>query len=403
MIKITLVEKHSIKINNKYFKTIDDYSFKVKNLYNYANFIIRQEFVKNKRWIRYSELEKLCKGSEPYKNLMAQTAQQTLKLLDKNWTSFFSSIKDWSKNKDKYTGKPSLPKYKDKLNGRYNIIFTNQNCKIKDGKVVFPKVMGGLELRTKVVKGLQQVRIKPNGNSYTIEIVYKIDDVQLKEDNSKYISLDIGLDNLATITNNFGDTPIILNGKNLKSINKYYNKLIAHYNSLNNGWNKSKKRTKRMKWIDNKRNNLLDNLIHKYSRLVVDYAICNDVSVIIIGNNKDWKRESKMSKLVNQSFVGIPHQKFIDKIIYKAEISGIKVILTEESYTSGTSFLDNELPVKYNYNKNRRVKRGLFKSNKGTLINADVNGSYQIMKKVFPNVFDHGIEDCGFNPIRVGL
>lgn len=334
---------------------------------------------------------------------MAQTAQQTLKLLDKNWTSFFASIKDWSKNKDKYTGKPSLPKYKDKLKGRYNIIFTNQNCKIKDGKVVFPKVMGGLELRTKVVKGLQQVRIKPNGNSYTIEIVYKIDDVQLKEDNSKYISLDIGLDNLATITNNFGDTPIILNGKNLKSINKYYNKLIAHYNSLNNGWNKSKKRTKRMKRIDNKRNNLLDNLIHKYSRLVVDYAICNDVSVIIIGNNKDWKRESKMSKLVNQSFVGIPHQKFIDKIIYKAEISGIKVILTEESYTSGTSFLDNELPVKYNYNKNRRVKRGLFKSNKGTLINADVNGSYQIMKKVFPNVFDHGIEDCGFNPIRVGL
>ena len=398
-----LVERHSVKINNKYFKTIDDYSFKVKSLYNYANFIIRQEFIKNKRWIRYSELEKLCKDSEPYKNLMAQTSQQTLKLLDKNWTSFFASIKDWSKNKDKYTGKPSLPKYKDKLKGRYNIIFTNQNCKIKDGKVVFPKVMGGLELITKVAKGLQQVRIKPNGNSYTIEIVYKIDDVQLKEDNSKYISLDIGLDNLATITNNFGDTPIILNGKNLKSINKYYNKLIAHYNSLNNGWNKSRKRTKRMKSIDNKRNNLIDNLIHKYSRLVVDYAICNDVSVIIIGNNKDWKRESKMSKLVNQSFIGIPHQKFIDKIIYKAEIVGIKVILTEESYTSGTSFLDNELPTKSNYNKSRRVKRGLFKSNEGTLINSDVNGSFQIMKKVFPNVFDHGIEDCGFNPVRVGL
>ena len=403
MIKITLVEKHSVKINNKYFKIIDEYSFKVKNLYNYANFIIRQEFINNKRWIRYSELEKICKNSEPYKELMAQTSQQTLKLLDKNWTSFFVSIKDWSKNKDGYTGKPNLPKYKNKVKGRYNIIFTNQNCKIKDGKVIFPKVMEGLELNTKITKGLQQVRINPNGNSYTIEIVYKIEDIQLKLDNKKYISLDIGVDNLSTITNNFGDVPIILNGKSLKSINKYYNKLIAYYNSINNGWNKSEKRTKRMKKIDSKRNNKIEDIIHKNSRLVVDYAVCNDVSVIVIGNNKDWKRGSKMSKLVNQSFVGIPHQKYIDKIIYKAEMVGIKVILTEESYTSGTSFLDNELPIKTNYDKSRRIKRGLFKSNNGILINSDVNGSYQIMKKVFPNVFDHGIEDCGFNPIRVGL
>lgn len=403
MINITLVEKHAVKINNEYFKCIDDYSFKVKNLYNYANFIVRQEFINNKKWIRYSELDKLCKDSEPYKSLMAQTSQQTLKLLDKNWKSFFESIKDYSKNKDKYTGRPKLPKYKPKSNGRYNIIFTNQNCKIKDGYILFPKVMDGLKLKTKVSKGLQQVRIKPNGNSYVVEIVYKIEDKCIKENNGRYISLDIGIDNLATITNNFGDTPVILNGKNLKSINKYYNKLIAHYNSLNNGWNKSKTRTNRMKRIDSKRNNMIEDLIHKYSRLVVDYAVCNDVSVIVIGNNKDWKRESKMSKKVNQSFVGIPHQKFINKIIYKSEMEGVKVILTEESYTSGTSFLDNELPIKANYNKSRRIKRGLFKSNKGKLINSDVNGSYQIMKKVFPNVFDHGIEDCGFNPIRVGL
>ena len=144
MIKITLVEKHIVKMSSEYFKIIDDYSFKVKNLYNYANFIIRQEFINNKRWIRYSELEKICKNSEPYKNLMAQTTQQTLKLLDKNWTSFFTSIKDWAKNKDKYPGKPSLPRYKPKSNGRYNIIFTNQNCKIKEGTSIFPKVMEGL-------------------------------------------------------------------------------------------------------------------------------------------------------------------------------------------------------------------------------------------------------------------
>ncbi|NEZ88095.1 transposase, partial [Clostridium botulinum] len=123
----------------------------------------------------------------------------------------------------------------------------------------------------------------------------------------------------------------------------------------------------------------------------------------IIGNNKDWKRESSMSKKVNQSFVGIPHQLLIEKIQYKAENVGLNVIITEESYTSGTSFLDNEEPIKENYNKSRRVFRGLFISNKGIKINSDVNGSYQIMKKAFPNVFNHGIEDFGLNPIRVGI
>ncbi|SET18999.1 zinc ribbon domain-containing protein, partial [Anaerobranca gottschalkii] len=119
--------------------------------------------------------------------------------------------------------------------------------------------------------------------------------------------------------------------------------------------------------------------------------------------NKDWKRESKMSKKVNQSFVGIPHQEFIKKVMYKGENVGIKVILVDESYTSGTSFLDNELPVKENYNKSRRIHRGLFRSNNGTLINADLNGAYQIMKKVFPNVFSEGIEGVGLHPIRVNI
>ena len=149
---------------------------------------------------------------------------------------------------------------------------------------------------------------------------------------------------------------------------------------------------------------MITDLIHKASKSVIDYALSCEANTIVIGNNKDWKRESKMSKKVNQSFVGIPHQEFINKIIYKAENVGINVILTEESYTSGTSFLDNELPIKENYNKNRRIKRGLFKSNKGRLINADVNASLQIMKKVFSNAFrGYEIEDLGLNPIKVSL
>lgn len=155
--------------------------------------------------------------------------------------------------------------------------------------------------------------------------------------------------------------------------------------------------------LTNKRNNLIDDLIHKASRKAVNYALSCGANTIVIGNNRDWKRNSKMSKKINQKFVSIPHSKLIKQIEYKARLVGINVIITEESYTSGTSFLDNELPIKENYNKSRRVHRGLFVSNKGIKINSDVNGSLQIMKKVFPKAFSHGIEGYGFNPIRVDL
>jgi len=153
-----------------------------------------------------------------------------------------------------------------------------------------------------------------------------------------------------------------------------------------------------------KRNNKIDDFIHKASKSIIDYTLSCGANTIVVGNNKDWKRNSFMSKKVNQSFVGLPHQKLIEQIQYKAENVGINVITTEESYTSGTSFLDDELPIKEFYNKKRRVHRGLFQSNHGILINADVNGSLQIIKKVFPDAFkSQGIEDYGFNPIRVDL
>ena len=235
-----------------------------------------------------------------------------------------------------------------------------------------------------------------------IEIVYNLEVSETKQDNGRYIGIDIGLDNLATLTNNVGVQPVIISGRKLKSINKYYNKQMSHYREIAKRMN-NLDYTNRMNKLTIKRNNMITDLIHKASKSIISYTLSCDANTIVIGNNKDWKRNSSMSKKVNQSFVGIPHQILINQIIYKAENVGIKTIITEESYTSGTSFLDNELPIKQNYNKSRRIHRGLFKSNLGKLINADVNGSLQIMKKVFPNAFSHGIEDYGFNPIRVGL
>lgn len=399
------VEKHIIKRNNKYYKILDEYCFKSKNLYNYANYIIRQEFINNGKWIRYNELDKIVKNKEndfDYKNMpISSSSQQCLKLLDKNWKSFFASIKDYNKNPSKYSGRPKLPKYRPK-NGRNILILTNQNCKIKNGYINFPKKFKGLLIKTKIRNGLQQVRVIPKDKYLVIEIVYKIEDVEPLVDNGRYIGIDLGLDNFATITNNCGLIPLVINGKGLKSINQYYNKQISHYRSIAKRVNKLDY-TNKMRKLTFKRNNKVDDFTHKASRFLVDYCRNNDINTIVIGNNKNWKQNSKMSKKVNQNFISIPYYNFIQKVQYKAEEFGIKVIVTEESYTSGTSFLDNELPVKENYNKNRRKHRGLFVSNNGIKINADVNGSCQIIKKVFPKAFAEGIEGVGLHPFKVNL
>ena len=185
-------------------------------------------------------------------------------------------------------------------------------------------------------------------------------------------------------------------------MNKYYNKQLSHYREIAKRMN-DKDYTNRMDALTRKRNHKVDDYMHKASSHIIRYALSNSFHTIVIGNNKEWKQNSSMSKKVNQSFVGIPHMRFIEMIQYKAQNVGINVVLTEESYTSGTSFLDNEEPVKSNYNKKRRVKRGLFISNKGIRINADVNGAYQIMKKVFPKAFADGIEGVVLHPVRVSI
>ena len=398
------VEKHIIKSNNKYYNMLDEFCFKSKNLYNQANYIIRQEFINNGKWIRYNELDKILKKENndyDYRNMpCSSTSQQCLRLLDKNWTSFFRAIKDYNKNPNKYLGRPKLPKYKSK-NGRNILILTYANCKINKGIIKFPKTFKGFYLKTKV-NNLQQVRFIPKDKHIIVEVVYRVDDVEELIDNGRYVGIDLGLDNFATITNNCGLIPLVINGKGLKSINQYYNKQISHYKSIAKKMNKLDY-TNRMRRLTLKRNNKVEDYIHKASRFIVDYCRNNQINTIIIGNNKNWKQNSKMSKKVNQNFISIPYCSFIQKVQYKAEEFGIKVIITEESYTSGTSFLDNELPIKENYNKNRRKHRGFFVSNNGTKINADVNGSYQIIKKVFPKAFVNGIEGVGLHPFKVNL
>ena len=405
------VEKHLIKQNNKYFSMLCDYTHKSKNLYNHANYLVRDEFVKNGKWLRYKDMDKVLKTDlefDDYKQMpTAQSAQQTLRLLEKDWKSFFKAVKDWSKNKDKYLGRPKLPKYKPK-DGKHILILTNQNVKLKENMLYFPKTFNGFVVKPRFTElinfvSFQQVRFIPQYKTIVMELVYNIEiPDETMCDNGKYMSIDIGLDNLATIVNSAGLKPVIINGKGLKSMNKYYNKKISHYREIAKRMN-NRDYTNRMDKLTRKRNCKVEDYMHKASKYIIAYALANDFHTIVVGNNKEWKQNASLSKVINQSFVGLPHTRFIEMVQYKAEEAGIKVIITEESYTSGTSFLDGEEPVKENYDKSRRVHRGLFVSNNGTKINADVNGAYQIMRKVFPNIYTDGIQGVALHPIRVSV
>ena len=385
------------------WKTVDDYCFRSKNVYNYANYIIRQEFINNRKWIRANDLQKMCQSADCYKELGSQAAQKTIQLLDKNWKSFFVAIKDWGKNPAKYLGRPKLPKYKDKEKGRQILIFKNIQCSLKDElfRIGF-KPFGGYSVRTNIPNGskLIQCRFVPRGSSYVMEIVYEIDVPEVQTDSNHICSIDLGIDNFATITNNIGIKPIAIKGNVIKSMNQYYNKKKASIQSELMLVNK-KHNSKRLNQLTTKRNNKVKDWMHKASKYVIDYCVLYGIDTLVCGYNAGWKQESDMGKKVNQKFVTIPFDMFVHQLEYKCENVGIRFIQTEESYTSGTSFLDNEEPIKANYDKSRRIHRGLFKSNNGTLINSDINGSYQIMKKVFPNAFANGIEGVGCHPTAI--
>ena len=401
--QVTRVERHNISRGSPLWKEFDDMCFKAKNLYNYANYIQRQRFINGDKIYKANELDKLIQNDSPYKELGSQASQKLLKSLERNWKSFFVSIKDYSKNPNKYLGKPKLPKYKKK-DGRYicelkNIQFSIENSYIRFSlKRLNP--YSGL-IKTGVIKPLG-LRIIPQGNNYILEITYKKEIQEQKEFNNKILGIDLGVNNFATLTNNIGIQPIVINGKVIKSINQYYNKIKS---TLQSDLKKRHKKdwSKELQRITTKRNNKLEYFLHCASKSVIEYCLGLDIHTIVIGLNKTWKQECKLNKIINQGFIQLPYDEFINKIKYKAQNEGIEVIIHEESYTSGCSFLDGELPIKQNYDKSRRIYRGLFKSNTGILINSDVNGSYQIIVKAFPEAFVNGIEGVGLHPVRVNV
>jgi len=345
---------------------------------------------------------------------MAACAQWTLQAVCKAWKSFWESAKAYAKNPKMFLGKPKMPGYLHKTKGRSIIYLTSQNVKVKDGVLHFPKSFNGFTIPTDLNgDDIQQVRIVPKNRHFVVEVVYKTQDVSIKSDNSRYLGVDLGIDNFAAVVSNDGSEPALINGKGLKSLNKHWNKRIAHLREVETAMNgvwvttktgktKISKQTKQQVILTNKRNRQVKDFCHKASKTVIDLALERECHTVVVGKNDGWKQKSNIGKTSNQSFVQIPHAMFINMLEYKCQKYGLNFTSTAESHTSKTSWLDDEIPQHHENYLGKRVKRGLFKSANGTLINADVNGALQIVRKVFPNARADGIWAFG-QPVRVNV
>lgn len=401
-----------IKSTNPLFKVIDDYAFLCKNLKNSALYAYRQTFFNdNKTLNKFALINDFTKSKQvDYCAIPRKVSQQIIYQVAQEFTSFWGLLKLWAKDKTK--PKPNIPKYLDKQKGRANIIFTKQavsKADLKQGILTLSPFDKSRPISLNLGKlsdvinyeTLQEVKIVKVAGGYDVKTVYKINKINDKTNHdtdkktNRALSVDFGINNLMTVASNIGIQTLIIKGKALKSFNQYFNKKLA---KLKSKLDTSKdfltsSIQKKLDRLYRKRKHKLNDYLHKASHCLINHAASNQIDTIVIGYNQGWKQEIELGSVNNQKFVNIPFLTLLNQIKYKAKLQGIQVVVAEESYTSKCSFLDNEPLTKQSTYLGKRVCRGLFRSAQGKLINADVNGALNILRKV--------IGDFKFDPIQV--
>ncbi|HEY7347337.1 MAG TPA: transposase [Ktedonobacterales bacterium] len=391
-----LVEQHVICRSDPRFAPIDAAAFAAKNLYNAANFLVRQSFIFEGRYLGYAALFHLLKRHEVYTALPCKVSNDILRQLDKNWRAFFAACEAYRADPNKFVGRPKLPKYKHKTKGRFLLIYDIQaiSRRALARGILAPS---GLKIEVQTAhRQVKQARIVPRAGYYVVEIVYECKEAPPSGNPALYAAVDLGVDTLAALTSNKGGfAPRLVNGRVLKSYNQFYNKRRAE---LQEAWG-HEGTTARMDRLTTKRTRRINQYLHTSSKAIIALLVEEGMGTLVIGKNLLWKQEAGLGRVNNQHFVQIPHARFIDMLSYKAQLMGIAVKVQEESYTSKASFLDlDPLPV---YDPKRegqpvfsgkREKRGLYRAKDGRRIQADVNGSYNIGRKAFPHSFGQGIE-----------
>ena len=390
------VERQWIKEGHALYPICDDLTFKAKNLYNAGLYQIRQSiFERNKcqeeekpsvlSWVGLVSQFRKEKQNDMLA-LPSKVSTNILKSLGSSINSYYQLLRCYhDKSNSSVTSKPQLPRYLHKTEGRYAIEFTSQTISKKRGLngalILCPKDFN-LVIPTKV-KTPKCVRIVPKLKAFVIEVVYEVNVSPLKQ-TGNYAAIDLGIDNLASITFSNGVDPLVVKGSRLKSINQGYNRLIAKATSKLSANQKTSQHIHRL-WRN--RELKLQSELHKITSFL---SLCFDemsVEKVFIGKNQGWKQEVSLGKKINQSFTQIPFNTFISQLTYKCLARGIEVVEQEESYTSKTSFVDqDEIPTYGESDKKTvfsgtRISRGLYKAKNGRVLNADVNGSYNILVK----------------------
>lgn len=375
---MVLVEKHIIKPKHKYYDELDNLCWLSKNLYNSTLYNVRQYYFENKKLLKYQVINKIYvdTNNEDYRALPSKVAKHTQMLVEHNFKSFFGLLK--LKAKGKYNKPVKIPKYLNKKTGRQVVHYEKGAISFKEqGHIKLSKT--NIKIKTNLTKDkVQFVRLVPKNNHIIIEIGYNVIEKEIIQNNN-ILAIDIGVNNIASCVTTNGEK-FLINGKPLKYINHNYNKRITDIQSkLKITHNKNKSRYKSN--ITNKRNNRINDYLHKITTYIVNQAVSNHIGTIVVGYNKEWKQDTNIGSINNQNFVNIPFYKFISMLDYKCKLKGIIFKRITEEYTSKCSFVDDEEIVKHTTYAGRRINRELFKTKKGIIINADVNGAYNILKK----------------------
>lgn len=326
------------------------------------------------------------------KDLSSQTSQQITSKVTQSFKDFKKALFDYIEHKEKYKAKPELPNYKEN-NSMSGFYFTNQVCTIKNNQINFPKTKlklpftyqcKGRHIRTEVIRKY---------NEFELSIVFEQDPKPKFKETNVVASIDLGVNNIVAITTNNGQS-LLVKDKSLKSINQFANKEIARIHSAQTTLKANSKvvSSKQLMKVYQKHNRRIEHFMYCTASIVLKFCLENNVSKLVIGKNKGWKEDVPFKKEDKQNFIHIPFNKLIFKIKEKLSCYGIEVLEQEESYTSKASALDfDKLPIYNGKSANtkfsgRRVKRGLYKTKNGILINADLNGSLNIMRKAFPEI-----------------
>ena len=379
-----LTEKEIIYSTDERFDLIKELCHLSKNLYNASLYDVRQYYFETKSYRTWqSQRPIFTKNHNPdYYALQSHLAGEVLMQVGKQFIGFFNN---------KTNKRKRIPKYKDK-NGYNPITFPkitiSKYIKFDRYKQLYTYTLCKKSYNLKIQSSKSNVKMVKFVYDEVNDLIkcykiYEVEQPKLKKDNSRYFSIDPGLNNIVSIYNNIGIRPLLYNGRPIKSINQYYNKTNA---KLRSELPTNVKSSKRLKQLAFKRNNKIDYEMHKISTHIINEAVKNNISKIFIGNNKGWKNEINLGRRNNQNFVNIPHTKLFNQLLYKGLVNSIEVIFTEESYTSKASFFDkDELPIydelsKYKFS-GRRIKCGLYRDSKGNIWNADLNGDANIMRK----------------------